>query len=206
MAYPVFPTLPGMAMATKRSPVWRTGEQFTLSGKDTTISYMSYPLYQWSVDLAALRSYGGMTELAQMIGFVNNVAGKAGSFLWLDPEDNAVVAQGFGTGNGTLKTFYLVRAYGGFTEPVQQPGGQAGNPGSITIYVNGVAKVQGTDWSFGTLPGSIVFVTAPASSAALTWTGPFYFLCRFMQDSQEFGQEFWQAWSTSALKFQSRKL
>lgn len=206
MAYPVFPTLPGMAMATKRSPVWRTSVQGTQSGKDCSISYMSYPLYQWSVDLAVLRSYGGNTELAQVIGFINNVAGMGGSFLWQDPEDNAVVAQGFGTGNGTLTTFYLVRAYGGFTEPVQQPGAQGGNPGTTSIYVNGTLKTFGTDWTWGTNPGSVVFTTAPAAAAVLTWTGPFYFLCRFMQDIQEFGQEFWQAWSTTALKFQSRKL
>lgn len=58
------------------------------------------------------------------------------------------------------------------------------------IAVAGVAKVQGTDYSVafngGTLPalsGAITFTAAPASGAALTWTGSFYKRVRFLNPS-----------------------
>jgi uncharacterized protein (TIGR02217 family) len=206
MTYPVFPTLPGQAIGITRAPLWRTGVQSALSGKEVRLAYMSYPLYQWALDLAALRSYAGSTEYAQMIGFINNVQGMAGNFLFQDPEDNAVVAQQFGVGNGATSVYQLVRAYGSYSEPVQQPAGQAGNPGSINVYINGTLWPPGTGWNFGTAPGTIAFTANVTSGAIITWSGPFYFLCRLLTDTQVFTQEFINAWSTQAVTFQSVKL
>jgi hypothetical protein len=121
VAYPIFPSLAGLGLTAKRTPVWSSSVQKTQSGKKTFLSYMSYPLYQWSLDFTALRSYTGYGELAQMIAFVNNVRGMAGQFLYMDPEDNTATAQGFGTGDGTTVNFQLVRQYGGYAEPVQNP-------------------------------------------------------------------------------------
>lgn len=197
MSYPVFPSFPGQAIGIKRTPLWRTGVQSSLSGKETRIAYMSYPLYQWSLDLSVLRSYASYAELAQIIGLINTVQGMAGNFLFMDPEDNAVTAQPFGIGDGTTTKFQLVRTYGGYTEPVQQPFS------SINVYSNGTIIGSGVT-QIGN--GVLQFLTPPASGAALTWSGQFYFLCGFLQDKQQFTQEFIQAWSTTGLQFQSVKL
>lgn len=196
MTYPIFPNLPGLAIATRRKPVWRTGVQSTLSGKETRIAYMSYPLYNWSVDFNVLRSFGGYAEVAQMMGFLNTLQGMALPFLYTDAEDNTATAQGFGTGDGSTKNFQLVRAYGGYSEPVQQPN-------AITQIT-----VAGTPTAAYTLGanGLIQFTTAPASGAALAWSGTFYFLCRMLQDNPEFGQEHINMWSLKSLAFQSVKL
>jgi len=197
MTYPMFPNLAGMAIATRRSPVWRSSIQSTLSGKETRLAYMSYPLYNWTVDFNALRSYSGYAELAQMIGFLNTLQGMALPFLYTDAEDNAVTAQPFGTGDGTKVSFQLVRSYGGYSEPVQQP-----EPIGLMVYVNGV---RNTSVSLGA-NGVVTFASAPASGAVLTWTGAFYFLCRMLQDNPEFGQEHINIWSLKSLSFQSVKL
>lgn len=203
MTTPVFPSFPGQAIGIKRTPLWRTGVQSSLSGKETRLAYMSYPLYQWSLDLSVLRSYASYAELAQIIGLINTVQGMAGNFLFMDPEDNAVSGQSFGTGDGSTKVFQLVRAYGGYTEPVQQPLMQTdGSDATFSVKVNGTST---SAFSF-TAPGVITFSSAPASGAALTWSGAFRFLCRFLQDNPQFTQEFIQAWSITGLQFQSVKL
>jgi hypothetical protein len=40
------------------------------------------------------------------------------TFLFTDPDDNAVAAQTFGVGDGDQDAFQLVRTLGSFTEPV----------------------------------------------------------------------------------------
>ena len=203
MTVQVFPSLPGIAQTLIRTPVWASLIQRTLSGKKTKIGYMSYPLYRWTIDHNALRSYGGVDELAQMIGFFNNCNGSAGEFLYMDQEDNTCLLQGFGSGDGTTKNFQLTRAYGGFSEPVQQPVIQTdGSDATFVVYDNGTP----TTVTFSTgQPGVVSFATAPASGHALTWSGKFRFLCNFLDDTTDFTQEFARAWSNKSLAFESVK-
>ncbi|MGH8158364.1 MAG: DUF2460 domain-containing protein [Rhodanobacter sp.] len=196
MTYPVFPSFPGQAIGITRAPLWRTGVQSALSGKEVRLAYMSYPLYQWTMDLNALRSYGGNTELAQIIGFFNALNGMAGDFLFTDPEDNTMTNQVIGTGDGVTRSFQLVRSYGGYAEPVQQPN-------SIAIFVNGVLNADSPGFGAN---GVVNFGTAPPSGYSITASGSFYFLCRMLTDTQVFTQEFINAWSTQTLSFQSVKL
>ena len=204
MTYPVFPSLPGLAIGIKRKPVWRTGIQSAISGKETRIAYMSYPLYQWTLDIGVMRSSGGLTELAQMIGFINSLQGMAQPFYFQDPEDNQVTNQPFGTGDGVTKNFQLVRTYGGYSEPVQAPGNGTTPPGGVNIYVNGTYITPGSGWTLGA-NGLITFATAPAAGATIVWTGNFYFICRLMQDNPEFTQELTNMWSAKSISFQSIK-
>lgn len=201
MTYPVFPTMPGQAIGITRSPIWRTSVQSALSGKEVRLAYMSYPLYQWSVDFAALRSYGGQTELAQVIGFINSLQGMAGLFVFTDTEDNSVTNQTFAVASGSQSAFQLTRTYGGYSEPVQT---------NITaaIYANGTLVTQGSGAGQCTVnpaTGVVTFTTAPAAGTTLTWSGSFSYLCRLLQDSNKFTQEFINAWSLSGFAFQSVK-
>ena len=51
--------------------------------------------------------------------------------------------------------------------------------------------------------GQIVFAAAPAEGVALTWSGYFYFGCRFLEDALSLEQITAQLWSGKSLKFTS---
>ena len=114
--------------------------------------------------------------------------------LYTDSDDCAVTGQSFGIGDGSTKTFGLVRSYGGFVEPI---GAVNGTP---TIYINGSST------SAYTITNNVLtFTSAPSSGSVLTWTGNFYYKCRFMQDSMEFNQFLHQLWEAKKVEFVSIK-
>jgi uncharacterized protein (TIGR02217 family) len=110
-----------------------------------------------------------------------------------------VAGQRFGTGDGSTTTFQLKRTItiGGisYAEPIY---GLAGTP---TIYVNGSATGA---FTIGEL-GQITFSSAPASSAALTWDGSFFFMCRFDNDELDIGQIAKGLWQNGGLDFRTFK-
>jgi uncharacterized protein (TIGR02217 family) len=195
MTTPVFPQLPGLGWPLTRSPVWKTGIQTTQSGRELRTSFMSYPLYKWSANFEVLRTAASYTEFQQLIGFFNSCAGSFQLFNFMDPDDNAVTAQNFGTGDGVTNVFQLVKSYGGFVEPVLAPL-------SFTIYVAGTA----TGATVNTSTGTVTFSTAPASGAALTWTGTYYYPCRFLADTYDFDRAMSTFYGVSKFEFQSCKL
>lgn len=67
-----------------------------------------------------------------------------------------ITDENVGTGDGTTTTFYVANP------PVV--------PDSQTIYVDGAAKSEGTDYTFDDATGEIVFAAAPASGAVITAT------------------------------------
>jgi hypothetical protein len=81
-----------------------------------------------------------------------------------------------------------------------------------TVYAWG-AQLERSPAATGYLPtttaqnipnGIVTFATAPAASSKLTWTGGFYFRCRFEEDEWADLQEFlYQHWEMSSLKFRS---
>ena len=177
--FPSFPTYPGITWPVKRTPSGSTIRQIAVAGKRVLLPQMVTPRWTWELSYEFLRSalWGnnsfaeieGLTAfyLAQMMGGT--------CFAYTDDEDNAVTAQGFGAGDGTTTQFQLVRARGGFVEPVLLP--------TITgLTVGGVAKTSPTDYTLGD-KGIVTFTSAPAALAALQWTGTFAWLCRFDEDS-----------------------
>ena len=95
-----------------------------------------------------------------------------------------------GTGDGTTKTFQLIKSNGAYwTEPV------AGVNGTPTIYVAGTATAP----SSISPSGLVTFSSAPASGAALTWTGQYYYLVRFKDDHIEIEQSMSQIYEATTL-------
>ena len=176
-----FPTLPGISWPVKRTAVVSTSRHESVGGKRTLLPLRSTPRWEWELSFDMLRSapynLGSFTELETLLAFYVGQSTAGTCFNYLDAEDNSVATQGFGAGDGATTAFQLVRARGGFSEPVYAPAA------GYTIYVAGVAKTLGTDYTQS--KGVITFATAPAASAALTWTGQFYWLCRFTDDTFE---------------------
>lgn len=199
MSNAVFPVIPGLLWDVGKRPVWRTQIQSAVSGKELRAAYMSYPLYQFSLSYEFLRADAVNAELQQIMGFFNARNGSYDSFLYSDPTDSVTTDESFGTGNGVATQFQLVRAMGGFAEPVQNLNGVP------VIKVAGVAKTAGTDYTIGST-GLVTFAAAPSNGSALTWTGNFYYRVRFMQDMADFSNFVYQLWTLKRLEFQSVKL
>jgi len=193
MTTPVFPTLPGLAWNNKKTPMWSTKTQKALSGKELRASYFSYPIWQFSLSYNVLRETG-QAELQSLIGLFNQCRGSYGAFLYLDPEDNVVTDQAFGVGDGSTTQFGLVRTFSGFTEPVYAVNG------TPIIKVNGTATT-----AFTQANGLITFTSAPASSAILSWSGSYYYRCRFLQDSMDFEEFLYKLWTAKKVEFVSIK-
>lgn len=183
MSNAVYPVLQGLAMNVSRTPVWNTNIQQTVSGRELRGSYQLYPLYEFDLSYEFVRDGAQGTEFAQLTAFYLARQGAWDNFLFTDPSDNAVTTMAFGTGDGSTRAFQLTRSFGAggsaFVEPVQNVNG------TPSIYVNGTLKTAGTDYTISST-GLVTFTVAPAAAAALTWTGNFYYRCRFLDDRLQF--------------------
>lgn len=198
MSNAVFPTLPGLGWNIVRSPIFVNRRQRSVSGREVAFSYQQYPLTQFSLNYELLRDNATYPELGTLTGFYLARQGSFDSFLFTDPADQSVTDAGFGTGDGTTTQFQLVRPYGagGFTyaEPVQ-------SVNALTnIKVGGVVKTLTTDYSIDA-NGLVTFVAAPAAAAALTWTGTYYYRCRFTHDQADFTTFLSNYWSAKKIEF-----
>ena len=122
MTLPQFPTLPGIEFPVKRTTRWSSLRHAAISGRETYQPLWQYPVRDYEVSFALLRADKAHQEYQQLVGFWNAVmATPGGAFTWSDPQDHAVVNQPTGTGDGSTTSFQLVRALGGFSEPVPVP-------------------------------------------------------------------------------------
>jgi uncharacterized protein (TIGR02217 family) len=186
MSSQIFPALSGLGWSVKRTPQWKTRVQQAISGKETRVADWSYPRWQWSLTYDFLRqgTVNGVAaaEFAQLAGFFNSRQGSFDSFLYTDADDNAATGQLLGRGDGSTTTFQLLRAFGGFIEPILAPG-------TINaVYLDGVSQPSG--WSVSSwgsaAPGVVTFAAAPAPGVEVSADFSFYFPCRFANDSLDF--------------------
>jgi uncharacterized protein (TIGR02217 family) len=198
MSLPVLPSLPGLAWPVKRTTRWLNVEQDALSGKRSRYPLWTFPIYLYELSFNVLRIANAYAEWQALAAFINSVQGSAQLWQYSDPNDSTVTLQGFGQGDGVSVNFQLVRALGGFTEPVFLVNG------APSIYVGGVLKTAGVDYTISAY-GVVTFTSAPASLASLQWTGNYYFPCRFDGDAFAFTQSM-STFFRSSLKFSSEKL
>lgn len=179
MSNAIFPTLPGLTWDIPTSPQFNTRIHRAVSGSEVRAALMTYPLWKFALKYDLIRDTSAFDELRTLAGFFNARQGSFDSFLYSVPADHAVVAAQTGVGTGVQLDFQLVRSYGGYTEPVQNVNG------SPSIYVDGVLKVVNIDYTLSAT-GVVSFFVAPAYGAVITWTGSFYYRCRFVADSVDF--------------------
>lgn len=189
MSSSVYPTLPGLAWNVKRTTLMpKVQVRTTPSDREYRARDALLPRYQYTLSYEFLRG-GSLTEWQTLNGFFELMGGDFDSFLFTDPDDNAVVSQTFGTGDGSTVAFQLVRALGGFVIPV------ADVSGSPLIFKDGVVQSTPANYSIGAT-GLVTFTAAPSVGQALTWTGSFYRRCRFLRGQLElnkFMQDYWEA-------------
>lgn len=188
MSNAIFPSLPGLKWGSRKTPRFSTIVRRAVSGKEVRAARMSYPLWDFSTSYEVLRA-GAEAELQTLVDFFLARKGSFDSFLFTDPSDCVAAGQQFGIGDGVTTQFQLVRSLmsGGFLEPVMNLNG------APTLYAAGVEQTTGYTISS---TGMVSFDVAPAGGAVLTWSGAFYFRCRFSRDTTDFDnflQDLWEA-------------
>jgi hypothetical protein len=197
---PTFPTLPGQGWSVHKKPTFSTIVASHVSGREVRDPLWQYPIWEFELTFDGLASDSaswpslGAQSLQSLMGLFLQCQGQLGTFLYADPTDNAVVDQGLGLGDGATRTFTMARTLGGFIEPV----------GWVAALAN--VKINGTLLTSGvslTTPNSLVFATAPASGVVITASFSYVFLCRFLDDSEDFEQFMQNLWALQSLKFRS---
>lgn len=200
MTLAVFPTLKGLSLPVKRTPMFKTSAQPAASGRETRLALQSFPRYRYELIFEFLRA-GSQAEYQSLLGFYNLRGGSANYFAFSDPDDNTATDEPLGTGDGVTTDFQLIRAFGAYIDPIFVP------VGTPTIKINTIGT---SNFTLGP-NGLIIFNSAPANNAALTWSGTFRWLCRFVDDSLEFQKDFMTGldggpiWSAAKCAFMTEK-
>ena len=203
MSTQIFPTpsaLPGIDISISRKVAWDTITQQAVSGKETRVARRIYPIREFGLKFNFLRSSTIWLELQQLEGFFNARQGMYDSFLWTDPDDNAVLAQGLGQGNGVATLFQLVRPFGGFAEPIYAPN-------TVTnVYFDSTAQSSTTytvnQWGSTIAPGTLSFAIAP-STQVVTADFTYYWPVRFTIDDLSFDRFVNLIYDNKALSFRT---
>ncbi|MGP0058404.1 MAG: DUF2460 domain-containing protein [Beijerinckiaceae bacterium] len=198
---PSFPALAGQGWSVHKRPTFSTRVASHVSGREVRQSLYAYTLYEFELSfdgLASGASYPGLgtASLQSLMGLFLQVEGQYGTFLYTDPSDGQVMGQGIATGDGTTTAFTFMRTLGGFIEPVSWVSSVA------NVYLNGVAQAAG--WSL-TQPNTLVFASAPGAGVTITADFSYAFVCRFLDDVEDFEEFMNGLWTVQSLKFRSVK-
>jgi uncharacterized protein (TIGR02217 family) len=197
MSNAVLPSYIGIRLEVDKAPIWSTRLAEAASGFERRVQETVYPR-KWSITLSVevLRDQAGLDEAKNLLGFFNLRGGRFDSFLYADPDDNAVTDFQFGIRDGVATQFQLTRPIGtgsfAFLEPVQ-------NVNALTnIKSNGVAIASPADYSISAT--GLVTLTAPGTAGhVLTWTGSYYWRVRFDEDRMPFSKMFQGLWALKKL-------
>lgn len=163
-----FPYVPDYASPFEENPRIRSA-QFGDGYEQRSADGIRSILQKWSVKLSARTS----ADKEQIVQFFRAHGGVT-TFEFLVPDSAwTVTGENFGTGNGTRTQFQLRRLVLNLAGASSMDGAYrlcSDFTSGPTIYVAGVAKVAGTDYSLSS-SGLVTFTAAPANGAALTFTG-----------------------------------
>lgn len=147
-----------------------------------------------------------LDDVHALIAFFEARHGRLFGFRWKDRADFKSCAPGaeisptdqaIGTGDGTARTFQLVKSYasGGFSyvRTIGKP-----VAGTVRVAVGGVEKT-GADFAVDTTTGAVSFVAAPASGADVTAGFAFDVPVRFDTDFLEINLAAFEAGSVPSV-------
>jgi len=190
----LFPKIRGLAWNITKVPTFSTEVQESLAGREVRIQNFQNPIWEFTLADEYLlndpkfRDENEQTPLEALVGFFLARGGQFDDFLLNESdltgrlEDSVYSGQPIGTGDGTNKSFQIVRNIGGFLEAVQNPMNQ-----TATVYLNGTPKVQGTDYTIAN--GIVTFTLAPAAGVSITADYIMLHRVRFDTGSSRSGKE-----------------
>lgn len=207
---PIFPAVP-QGFPLKWKPTFKTTIMTSSCGREVRWANQQLALHEFELLFEVLRDQTQNDILYQpLVGFTDYMKlcqhwlmmyGQFGLFYFDAPWDNSRVEQQIGVGDGATTGFVATRTFG------------TGVP-SLTEYVGGLNDVMDVeinavvqDPTTYTVDGNgIIFTTPPGTGLTITATYSFYYLCRFLDDKQDFEEFFKNYWTVKSLKFRSVSL
>lgn len=169
---------PDISYGALGGPGWSTSIVTTIAGHERRNVNWSEARGRWNVAHGLKRR----EQLDALIAFFRARRGRAHGFRFKDWTDHQATAQLIGTGDGTTKSFQLVKRYasGGevVTRTITQP-----VAGTVRLYRNGVEAASG--WTLDPTKGLVTFTAAPAAGVAVTADLAFDVPARFDTDQME---------------------
>lgn len=214
----IFPTLAGLTYSVTKRPIGNFGVGEATSGGEVRVNFWTNPMWEWDLTYDYLPDFGGTggttsSDIKALMGFYASTGNGFSGFCFSDPDDNTVLGQNIGTGDGTTVNFTLVRtyglsAYGTTTEPV----GYVNTSGPVlngntpfNVYLNGTLQSTSSYTVVQTTPVAqyIRFNTAPSSGAVITVDMTFYYWVRFLDPKYDFEKFMNKLWSMKKLTLHS---
>jgi uncharacterized protein (TIGR02217 family) len=202
----IFPALPGLGWSVTKMPRFAGRTQSAISGRELRVLDQVNPIWTWTLTYSLLRDKWdaraatgpgvGYNELRTLAGFFLQQQGTFRPFLFDDPTDNAIADQLLGTGDGSVRTFQLVRGMGGFAEPITAPDVIS------AIRFNGVRQDQAR-YTVDSETGLVTFATPPPAGHAIAADFTYRFRVRFAEESVELENFMYQLWQLKQIKLQS---
>lgn len=209
MAITIYPQLVGLDYKVTRRPIFNNSIQGAGSGVEYSLGYWSTNLWEYVLNYSYLpdAQLNGSTasDMKTMLGFFLSVQGDFLGFLLEDPDDETVVGERIGTGDGTSTIFSFTRQYGlgtnkGHTEAV----GQLNLGKTLNIYLNGVLQGSGYTVSTATPKAQLItFSSAPSATVAITADFSYYFYVRFKDPTYDFTKFANQIWNLQQITLRS---
>lgn len=160
----------GVESGAVGGPRFQTQVQVAISGQEQRIADWDQARGEWDI------SYGIRTiaELTDVIKLFRARSGRLEAFRFKDWSDYAVTGQVIGTGDGVEDTYRLFKSY---TDTVNTHNRAISHPisGTVTIYVNGVAKMETTHYVLNYETGFFIFTGGNIPTVGQSITADFEF-------------------------------
>lgn len=178
-----------ISYGSKGGPQFKTSIVTLASGKERRN-------IEWSKVRAMYDVSHGIKDPDQMIelrNFFYARYGMAYSFKFRDWGDCEIFNQNLGVGDGTNKKFQIIKSYISGPGQYDRTVTKVKNGSVLPIKVDGVAKVEDTDYTIDYQTGMVTFVTAPAATKVVNMPYAFFYVhVRFDIDVFDPKWEFWQ--------------
>jgi hypothetical protein len=219
MPLPIYPgptLLPGITYGSTWTPdFYNLPTATTASGADIDLAISQYPLHDFELIYEFLRDDitstiwldGQGLEFRTMMGFLLQIGGTAGRFLYDNPADDQVTQNVIGVGDGVTTAFTLTRTFGangyGGTEPV----GQVNLGETFNAYLNGsTTPLSSSLYTVSTanpVANTITFTTAPPAGQNIAVDMSYYYYCKLAQNNNTSKKFMSNLWSMDKVQIHS---
>lgn len=210
---PIFPTVP-QGFPIKVSPKFGTIIGTTKSLREMRVAKSTTPIWDFELVFEELKDqtqnqtpyapFVGQTQYMQLVQLWLNMYGQANVFAFDAPWDDSRTLQKIGTGDGSSYVFTLYRTWGIAPNSILEAIGVI-NTISL-VQVNGVTISSANYYAVRNkiyFQDSSGVLHPPGNGLSINVTMSYYYLCKFVEDEQDFEEFSKNRWRVPSLKFQS---
>ncbi len=186
MTIPAYRLPPGIERGSGFGPTYRNVIQEAIAGNEQRFAQWTKCRGVGDLSYGLQHSDDPVGDFRAILAIFHAHTGSLLPFRFRDWGDYIATDEVFGTGDGSTTSFQLTMTYDPSQILLSTPGTQFVRDitlpnASPTIKVAGVTKTVVTDYNISS-SGVVVFTSAPAAAASLTWTGTFDIPVRFDTD------------------------